>query len=276
MPSVETVWIQGQGPCNEDRLILDPARGLYGVADGATGLDRFRDENGLTGGAIAAETVAEHFRNLGPEKDLIQATLEANERLRQVMREHGMDLQKTETLWAAAHAVVRFGEHHIEWVQSGDCMIYALYRDQTVRTVTRDSVEAHDRQVIELWKQRHFSRTDGKLPEGVREKIRLNRRMANRSGGYSCINGDPALAHHLESGRLARSNLAALLLMSDGFYYGFGDILSAEDLVLAIAQEGLNAYAERLCRFENAEDPDCLRIPRLKRSDDKAGILIRF
>ncbi|MDN4593028.1 protein phosphatase 2C domain-containing protein [Polycladomyces subterraneus] len=151
MPSVETVWIQGQGFCNEDRLIIDQSRGLYGVADGATGLDRFRDENGLTGGAIAAEIVAEHFLNLESETDLFQATLQANERLRQVMRDQGIDLQKTETLWAAAHAVVRIGEHHIEWVQSGDCMIYALYRDQTVRTVTRDSVEDHDRQVIELW-----------------------------------------------------------------------------------------------------------------------------
>ncbi|BCU81971.1 hypothetical protein JIR001_17540 [Polycladomyces abyssicola] len=114
------------------------------------------------------------------------------------MHDQGIDLQKTEALWAAAHAVVQIGEHHIEWVQSGDCMIYALYRDQTGRTVTRDSVDDHDRQVIELWKEHHFSRTNGKLPEEVREKIRLNRRMANKPGGYSCINGDPALMDHLE------------------------------------------------------------------------------
>ncbi|BCU81970.1 hypothetical protein JIR001_17530 [Polycladomyces abyssicola] len=64
MPSVETVWIQGQGFCNENRLIIDQSLGLYGVADGDTSLDRFRDENGLTGGAIVAKTVAEHFLNL--------------------------------------------------------------------------------------------------------------------------------------------------------------------------------------------------------------------
>ncbi|BCU81972.1 hypothetical protein JIR001_17550 [Polycladomyces abyssicola] len=48
---------------------------------------------------------------------------------------------------------------------------------------------------------------------------------------------------------MARSNLATLLLVSDGFYFGFADILMTEDFVLAIAREGLNAYAERLFQF---------------------------
>ncbi|WP_121603977.1 hypothetical protein [Virgibacillus sp. Bac332] len=46
-------------------------------------------------------------------------------------------------------------------------------------------------------------------------------------------------------------------------------------LSFLIIQKGIDSYIEDLLHFEKA-DPECSTYPRLKKSDDKAGLVISF
>ncbi|MBS4217360.1 hypothetical protein KHA96_03420 [Bacillus sp. FJAT-49711] len=271
---IQRITVKGERDCNEDRIIEFSEKGIFGVIDGVSGVNSYVDKKGLTSGAVAAETILEYLAGSDNNADLYNATLGANDALRDKMLKLGIDINQVEELWGAAHALIRIGEHFIEWVQSGDCMLYAIYTNGAIRAVTYDSVAEHDQKVIDVWKKMNFVRIDGNLPYDVRSMIRNNRRLANKDGGYSVINGDPALANHLESGILSRSGVACLLLITDGIY-GFGDYENEMSFVRALLDDTLVSYTEKLCEFERL-DSECRKVPRLKQSDDKSGLLIQL
>ncbi|MGE6228795.1 protein phosphatase 2C domain-containing protein [Paenibacillus chitinolyticus] len=275
---VESVIRQGQGVCNEDALLLAPEEGLFGVIDGVSGLTAYRDAQGRTAGHIASTLVAACFAGAG-KADLERTTLEANARLHGEMeRLEGQGRSEdTGIRWGAVHAVVRVDEDRVAWVQSGDCMVYAVYEDGVVRAVTRDSVEPHDERALALWRREYPGEWERRVqPPEVTEALRENRRRANRPGGYSVINGDDALGWHLESGNIARSGLAHLLLVTDGIYpWREEHRRSTEEWVREVIGAGLEAYVDELEAFEE-DDPECRSVQRFKRSDDKTGILLSF
>ncbi|WP_338043933.1 protein phosphatase 2C domain-containing protein [Paenibacillus lutrae] len=274
--TAETLLRQGQGVCNEDALITLPERSMYGVADGVSGLTPFRDASGRTAGCIASGLVAACFADAAGD-DLERITLEANMRLHGVMERHGVGSGDTGSLWGAVHGVVRVDEDRIAWVQTGDCMLYAVYTDGGVRTLTRDSVESHDARAIALWRRDYPGDWErGHRPPEVDEALRANRRRANRSGGYSVVNGDAELARHLESGTMARSGLAHLLLVTDGIYpWREEHRADLAEWVRGIAATGLASAVEELEAFER-QDAACRQVARFKQSDDKAGVLLTF
>jgi len=274
--TVESIIRQGQGACNEDALLLTPEAGVFGVIDGVSGLTPFRDAKGRTAGRIASELVASCFAGAGGA-DLERTTLEANARLRGEMERLKGRSEDAGSRWGAVHAVVRVDEDRVAWVQSGDCMVYAVYEDGVVRAVTRDSVESHDERALALWRREYPGEWERRArPPEVTEALRANRRRANRPGGYSVINGDDALARHLESGKLARSGLAHLLLVTDGIYPWREEHRSSPaEWVQAVIAGGLETYVNDLEAFEQ-EDPECRIVQRFKRSDDKTGILLSF
>lgn len=278
---IEQITRQGQGTFNEDGLIISPSQHIYGVVDGVSGLQPLNEAKPSTSsGRIASELIVESFHTSGLHKTLADMTLEANARLRQKMTDFGVDTANKDQLWGAVHAVIRIHDEHIEWVQSGDCMIYALYQDGFIRTVTYDSVEMHDRRALSLWRDKYGSILLGsQKPEEVTAELRRNRCLANSRGGYSVLNGDPALANHIETGNIARNGLTHLLLITDGIYPWLPLYSSpgngTTEFVRDIAHQGLARYVDRLCKWEEG-DPACAKSPRFKTSDDKTGILLRF
>lgn len=271
---IESCTRKGTGDWNEDGLILHQPAHRYGVVDGATGMDPIRDPFGRSAGRIAMETVVSTFLEKNESTSLRTLTLEANRRLRTLMQKYGVDVSDPSRCWSAAHAVIQIRKDNcLEWVQSGDCKIYAVNRDGEVISLAEDRVKPLDDQVISRWVEEFdCSRPGGALPEPIREDLRRNRARGNRPGGYPVINGDPALKRYLQSGTLPLKGISFLLLVTDGME---PRQIGESEWVRRIGQEGLERMMDALCQ-EERQDEACTRMPRFKVSDDKAGIMIRF
>ncbi|MCJ8012189.1 protein phosphatase 2C family protein [Paenibacillus sp. KQZ6P-2] len=283
---IQHISIQGAGEWNEDAVVINPEQRLYGVIDGATSLVPYRSANHETGGRLASQLLKHYFEQLPGEdgRDLETLTKEANARLGEEMRASGIQMDRKSELWTAAMTLIRITDHHIEYVQAGDCMLMTLYRDGSVRTITRDHV-AHIGEVpMATWKQGIESgiRSKAALREMVQPQLLANRDKMNTDHGYSVLNGLPDADRYLESGKINRIQLAGLLLVTDGLFYPEewpcaeaenGNL--EEKLLRCVASDGLERYAEWLLALENG-DPECIRYPRFKISDDKSGVWITF
>ncbi|WP_158560353.1 protein phosphatase 2C domain-containing protein [Paenibacillus contaminans] len=281
---VEKLTIRGTSEWNEDAWVVNEGLHLYGVIDGATSLTPFRGPNNETGGYMASHSIKAYLEALGEERDgplrLEQAVLEANDGLREQMKSFGIDTADKQAVWSAGIAAVRVLEKHIDYVQAGDCMIYALYKDGSVRTVTRDQVGHIDAKtkllLIEGIQQGITSQAE--LRKLVTPAILANKQTMNTFDGYSVMSGESALADHLEYGRINRIQLEALLLITDGLFplqAQLDDLFDPQALVAEIRERTLQGYAQALLDQE-ASDSECQRYPRFKTSDDKTAVWIRF
>jgi hypothetical protein len=103
---ITTITVKGSSLCNEDALILNDAKQIFGVIDGATSLVPFSTAKGETGGLLAARVIASHLNKEslaapdGPEQ-LLALLSEANDSLREEMRGQGISLDRKEELWSA-------------------------------------------------------------------------------------------------------------------------------------------------------------------------------
>lgn len=280
---IEQLTVQGCNAWNEDALIVNDRLRIYGVLDGATSLAE--PDGGATGGYLASQAAKLAFESLGPASDmptltLRDAVLEANARIRARMAEAGVDVNDKQSLWAAACAVVRIGEHQIEYAQVGDCMILAVYEDGSVRTVTYDQVEYFDEKSRLLWEQ---FRREGFSPQEVRERVyRLiasNRLKTNTPDGYAILNGDPALEQYVEHGAFNRIRLKSVIIFTDGLFLprkAGEPAPPMREIARLIEEKGLAGYADWLIAGENEEVERLGKHARLKASDDKTALRIRF
>lgn len=281
---VQHICQQGQGVFNEDAVILNGTHQIYGVVDGVSGLQPFHQDN-ASAGQIAARIVAEHFTSTNHQlPSLTRLSLAANDQLRHTMLEAHINLLDPTELWGAVHAVIQIHPEHIDWVQTGDCMIYAVYDSALVRTITHDSVDVHDDRALQLWYQKYNGKhVQGLKPDEVIRRLQQNRQLANQPGGYSVINGQIDAVHYMESGRFATNGLRYILIVSDGIYPWLpaypmmqaNPNASPFEFVMDVIDMGLENYVERLIRWET-EDVYCQEHPRFKVSDDKSALLITF
>jgi len=91
----------------------------------------------------------------------------------------------------------------------------------------------------------------------------------NREGGYWIAATDPAAADHALTGRIATSDLRRFAVLTDGaarIVDIFGE-LSWQELLDVAETDGPKAVLRRV-RASEQSDPDGVRWPRNKRSDD--------
>ncbi|NGM83442.1 hypothetical protein G5B47_13545 [Paenibacillus sp. 7124] len=282
---IEMDWIsvQGTGEWNEDAVILNEELKLYGVVDGATSLVPFRGKSNETGGRLASQIVKQYAESVtAAEFRGMEALLrDANLRLGQEMKRCGINPQSKDELWTAGAALVRITDAAVEFIQAGDCMIYAIYEDGAIRAITRDHVAAIDHESKRIWIDGIEAgvRSKDQLWETVKPVIAANKQKMNTAEGYSVLNGMAEAEQFFEYGRINRIRLQSLLLVSDGLFYPEEGETSEEDgvksMVREVRQTGLSRYAEWLLQLER-EDAECIRYPRFKVSDDKTGIYIRL
>ncbi|QRG68524.1 protein phosphatase 2C domain-containing protein [Brevibacillus choshinensis] len=277
---MECISVAGSGKMNEDAYATNQAEHLFAVVDGVSSLVPYENAAGQTGGAIAAQLVKQYVEEANGAQSLTELLADANLKLRECMKEEQIDLTKKDALWGAACALVRVSESHIEYAQTGDCMVFAVYADDTVRPLTYPQVSHLE--------QAAFAKWESGIQDGMRQRVELiehcrdilvsNRYLANVAGGYGVINGEPACSEFLESGRINRIHLRALVLLTDGLFtprpYG-GPEPKWEDTVLPIIHKGLQRYTDELLLLENG-DPECLHYVRFKKSDDKTGMVLYF
>jgi serine/threonine protein phosphatase PrpC len=283
---VTALSVKGSSPWNEDIWICNEAGGLYGVIDGATSLVPFVGAEGETGGVLAARTIARSLTQAELQADsradkLLELLLDANILLRFEMEQNGIMMERKEELWSACAVLVHITDHWIDYAHAGDCMLIAYYQDDTIRVVTHDQLESIDQLTLDQW-------ADG-VAAGIMKRSELwahtmpqiirGRQLANSPGGYAVLNGDPDLVNYAEYGRISRVGVKDLLLVSDGLYKPRAVADSRTDgaveLAARIRDMGLQTYIDWLIDLEE-NDPECVKFPRVKKSDDKTAIYIEL
>lgn len=103
----------------------------------------------------------------------------------------------------------------------------------------------------------------------VDDVILAHRRLRNTEGGYWCLDPSGVGLAHLRRATLPREDVIAVAGMSDGMWRAFGDFGLADASVElpGLAPGRVRELLARLRALED-DDPDYVRFPRLKRSDD--------
>jgi hypothetical protein len=164
----------------------------------------------------------------------------------------------------------------------GDSCIFVLNEDGTASIHTAIP-DAYTREQAHA--QSHIARTGGITKGGgalgdtqTLAALRKHRETQNTAGGIWTLGLVPEAADHLVSEDLPIKGKAHAIVCSDGFadlvvLYGAYD---AASLVRAALAKGLGPMIEELRRFERETDPEGLRYPRFKQSDDTTAILVEL
>lgn len=282
---IESISVKGSNEWNEDALICNEKANIYGVVDGATSLVPYRSKDGETGGRRASQIVKKYFERISISENtrsLEELMIGANDELGMEMEKEKIDISKNENVWTTGAAVIRIRAHQIEFVQAGDCMITALYSDGTYRVITRDQIAYFDNNTKKEWVKavKDGLRTQKEIRNRVEPLIKEQKSKMNRIDGYSVLDGSIEANLFLESGKINRINLTGLIICSDGLFI-HDEIDSSvkydpmDELVKKISLLGLEGFIHYLNAVEE-KDPECLRFPRTKKSDDKTGIYLQF
>jgi serine/threonine protein phosphatase PrpC len=111
----------------------------------------------------------------------------------------------------------------------------------------------------------------------VVEELRRAREIVNTSDGYWLLGADATVSDHLNMTTLRLDGDATVLLATDGFYaltedykhYGDRELIATSQVV------GLATLGRELRAIED-KDPDGVRYPRMKKSDDATALLVKI
>jgi serine/threonine protein phosphatase PrpC len=279
---INHITTKGDGRLNEDALIINKRHSIYGVADGVSSLVPFTSEENLTGGFIASNTAKEYLESLLPDGgDLFSYIVNINEILHKKIKAYDIDLKKKEQLLGTALAAVRITKNGIEYIQTGDCMILAVYQNDEVRPLTRLQVNHLEQSAIETWRKciQRGLETKAEILPHVKEQLIANRQKSNTDNGYGVLNGEPEASCYFEYGKINKVGLTHLIMLTDGLFLPAETVPAGihywEYISTSIIEKGVEQYTKELIDLEES-DPECIIYPRFKKSDDKGGIVIAF
>ncbi|MFQ3545339.1 protein phosphatase 2C domain-containing protein [Halobacillus rhizosphaerae] len=278
--SIETYTVKGDGVVNEDVLITRPDYSIYGVADGVTSLSSYQNEEGHTGGYLAANLVKQQFEQ-EDKPSLFESVKEANDQLRSQMERCHIDLSNKDFLWGSALCVIQLTDKGIEFIQTGDCMAFAVYTYGDVRVLTSRQVLHLEEKSLLKWKEgiEKGLKTREDLRSYVRSRLKSNRRFSNTAQGYGVLNGESEAIDFLEYGKINNNQIQKLIMLTDGLFFPEELVPEGsgywEHNIQLLLEKGLEKYTEELIELEE-DDSECLKYPRFKKSDDKAGIILHF
>jgi len=169
----------------------------------------------------------------------------------------------------AAVLLARFGDDGVTVVDLGDCGLY-LAGDGRVRRI--GGTES-GRAAEQTSARRLMGSGSGRGPD-VLSFLREVRNKANRPDGYAIFAPDAGCAYRARRNFLPLQEGLALFL-TDGFEAAVEDygLHSAQSLVASADRLGEVVAA---IRAAERDDPDCVRYPRFKPSDDATALSVRF
>ena len=269
VPGISALLEKGSGFINEDELLI--TKQTYGVFDGATSLVPATFSCGRTGGRIAAEICKQVFRE--EDESLKLAAVKANNEIRRQSLVAGVDFRCKEELWSCSAAVIRLHGGYFEWVQLGDCQLLVIRKDGSNQLLGR--IPGQDIETLRQWQQQG-GLTNGTVMEVMAEEILAVRRRMNID--YGVFNGEPEALDFLATGRMALTDISAVVLFSDGLQLpqknpgGPPDI----DLFVSLYHRGGLEQVREYVRARQLEDICCTTYPRFKPHDDISGIAISY
>ena len=286
--SIEYTYQQGSNPNNEDTYVLDKNRKIFATIDGATGL------GGLPGD-LAASIVKRSIENssspllLDMLKESNQALKEETERLTKSKLDQ---VPKFERSTCGIAAIQLNDENNLNYIAAGDCMIFLELIDGTIRTLTYDHLDRLDAKAIAAFQQLLMEEENAlgsplhSLPKeqikNIHQKCRKkiypllkeNRNKLNTLEGYGVVDGSSEALTFLESGTVSLIHVKKILLLTDGLKMHKKQN-GWEKSVRFAFENGVEQLFNEIQSFEE-QDPACSIHPRLKKHDDKTGILIRL
>ena len=267
---VETISEPGGPKKNEDTFFCKEKR--FGVFDGASSLDGYKDENGKTGAYLASHVLKEAFEE--SDASMSEIVMEANQKIATEMIKKGIDCSKKENRWSSTIAVVDFKNSSFDWVQVADSLILVIYKDNSYKLLIEDDYD-HDRELMKLWKE-YVDKKVEDIRSLLQEKIVSLRRMANVQYGFA--NGESEVKKFIRQGSEPLDDVAHVLIFTDGFLIPNPDPTGPDDfemLVKLFLRGGLKAVYEHVRELEET-DPNCWLYPRYKKSDDLTAIGVSF
>ncbi len=277
----EEITRKGVGVLNEDAIITNPKVNLYGALDGVSSLVPYLNTKKETGGFIAANLVKNYFESVTDPRSLMDHMIEVNDLLREQMVFANIDLRKKEELWGAALAIVRIQDNGVEFIQTGDCMILAVYEDGEVRPLTWKQVSHLEAPAFAKWQEGITKglNSQTELHETVIDTIKKNRYRANTDGGYGVLNGENDAVHFFEYGKINLTCLKHIILLTDGMFLPTNIVPEQSSYWSFVARsmlnKGIKLYTQELIELEEC-DPECIQYIRFKKSDDKTAMVINF
>jgi len=256
---------------NEDCILVDETKQIFGVFDGASSLVPYTSPDGKTGGYLAASTAADTFAK--SSSGLKTAALEANDQIEKVQSDAGIDLSKNVNRFGTTAAVVKINDNTADLLQVGDSIIIVIDTKGNA-TVPLGYV---DQDIIAMRKWRRLA-DEGveNIRELVLDDARKQREEANI--GYGALNGDALLKDHIRIITLPLDNIATILLLTDGMFLPKADPDAEEkwsEYATYYQQSGLIGLFE-VVRSTEKDDPTLTKYPRFKLHDDSSGIALDF
>lgn len=277
----EEITQKGVGLQNEDAIITLPKANLYGVLDGVSSLVPYLNSKKETGGFIAANLIRDYFESIADLGSLKDHMVKVNDLLREQMVLANIDLEKKEELWGAALSIVRVHDDGVEFIQTGDCMILAVYDNEEVRPLTWRQVSHLEAPAFAKWQEGITKglKSQKELHETVIDTIRKNRYQSNTDGGYGVLNGEKNAVRFFEYGKINLTCLKHIILLTDGMFLPINIVPEQSSywsfVAHRILNKGIKLYTEELIELEES-DSECIDHIRFKKSDDKTAIVISF
>ncbi|MDY0393690.1 PP2C family serine/threonine-protein phosphatase [Virgibacillus halophilus] len=259
-----------KSPCKrecEDSFVINDHLGIYGVMDGATPVDHFKDEAGHNGAYLAANIFKNYFESLQAASHLHHEVLQANRLLKQAMESHGVDQAVKPSLWSTCVSVVRITDNMLKYASLGDTMILICNNQDEINVLTVNTVKNIS---VRARMNRELARDNGKeIPKETyfnneRNKISYHREMANMPNGYAVANGMDEVKYYIQHGMLPVKDLKQALIMSDGLFDAKDDL---REVYWEIHNNGLENFVQKLSLKEEQSN---------SHSDDKTAVLLTF
>ena len=254
------------------------------VLDGVTGLN---DRALLPGPSDAAWFVAQVQELLpdllaeqpaAPAAALV-ATLAHRLEVRQAaswLDARGADGRETP---AASFTLVRVMEDEVEIASLGDCLTLVEGHDGAVKVSDHpvlEEIEAAIKRDMRALRAAGIAKL-AEVRTRMLPSLHAQRRKRNIPGGYGVLSPDQACIPMLQIQRLPVAAIRRLLLVSDGYYrlVDHYEAMTDAELVARTASPGPEELLRQLRAIE-AADPEAVRFPRFKLSDDATALLLHL
>ncbi|MFD1449030.1 hypothetical protein [Oceanobacillus profundus] len=171
---ITNVYRNGDKEINEDAFVVNVAKNIYAVIDGATGLD------GIPG-HIASYTIKEELEQKNRSSSLLEQIKSGNKKLANhsisyfnqwIEKIAGFEEIQRNQRSSAGIAAIQIDEHDnsFEYVHAGDCMLFLQFDNGEIRTVTYDFVKHLDQIAIKEMVRLRTENDSTNLVE-LREKL---------------------------------------------------------------------------------------------------------
>lgn len=266
---VETLYDKGVKRVNEDALLLTDS--IFGVFDGASGLEPYQNKEGKTGAAIASSIARDVFSM--DTKSLVELAHEANDAIGNAMRKKGVDTSRKTALWATTAAVIKINSDNFDWLQIADSLILTISHNRSFRLLT--DYYNHDLKTLIMWQELASRQTENIRNTLNGQLLKVRNRM---NVDYGTLDGEKEMERFLKHGIVALDEVAHIIIFTDGLFIPKenprqpDDFETFVDLFLDGGLKQVHSYV----RQQEASDPKCWKYPRFKQYDDIAAIALSF